>query len=82
MSHRSSGLTMLSVGLAIGALVALVIAPESGKHMRKVFRRKLEHARDAVEDLADQASEWIDKSSNLADKTIERVPPLRRVFER
>ena len=73
---------MLSMGLAMGALVALVFAPGSGKHMRKVFRRKLERARDAVEDLADQAGEWIDKSSDRADKTINRVAPLRRVFER
>ena len=82
MSHRSNGLTMLSIGLAAGAVTALVFAPESGKQMRRTLRRKYETARDAVEDLGEQASEWIDKGSELADKAKGKVAPLRKAFAR
>lgn len=82
MSHRNNGLTMLFIGLAAaaGALIALVLAPTSGKQMRKTLRRKYEGARDAVEDLGDQASDWIEKSSELADKAKSKVAPLRKAF--
>jgi len=80
MSHRNNGLTMLSIGLAAGALTALVLAPESGKQMRKTLRRKYEDAREAMDDLGDQASDWIDKGSELADKAKGAVAPLRKAF--
>jgi gas vesicle protein len=82
MSHRNNGLTMLSVGLGTGALIALMFAPESGKEMRKTLRRRFEAARDAVEDLGDQASNWIDRGSELANKAKSTVAPLRKAFER
>jgi len=78
MSHPNNGLIMLSIGLAAGALIALVLAPESGKQMRKTLRRKYEDARDAVEDLGDQASDWIERGSELADKAKSTVAPLRK----
>jgi gas vesicle protein len=76
------GLTMLFIGLAAGALIALLLAPQTGKQMRKTLRRKYEDARDAVEDLGDQASDWIDKGSDLADKAKSRVAPLAKQFRR
>jgi len=83
MSHRNNGLVMLFIGLAGGALTALVLAPESGKQLRKRLRRKYEDARDAVEDLGDQASDWIDDGgSELADKAKSTVAPLRKAVVR
>jgi gas vesicle protein len=82
MSHRSNGLSMLFTGLAAGAVMALVFAPASGKQMRKTLRRKYEDAREAVDDLGDQASEWIDKGSESADKAKDKVAPLRKAFAR
>lgn len=83
MNHRNNGLTMLSIGLAVGALTALVLAPASGKQMRKTLRRKYEDARDAVEDLGDQASDWIDdRGSELDDKAKSTVAPLRKAVAR
>jgi len=77
-----SGLTMLFVGLAVGALIALLLAPQTGKQMRKTLRRKYEDARDAMEDFSDQASDWIDKGSDLADKARNKVAPLTKQFRR
>ena len=76
------GLTMLFVGLAAGALVALLLAPKTGKQMRRTLRRKYEDAREAMEDISDQAGDWIDKGSEWADKAKSRIPPLKKPFGR
>ncbi len=80
--QSGSGLTMLLIGLAAGALIALLLAPRTGKQMRKTLRRKYEDARDAVDDLGDQASDWIDKGSDWADKAKSKVAPLAKPFQR
>jgi gas vesicle protein len=70
------------VAAASGALIALVLAPQSGKQMRRTLRRKYEGAHGAVEDFVDRASGWIEKGSELADKAKSKVAPLRKSFER
>ena len=81
-SGSGNGLTMLFIGLAAGALIALLLAPQTGKQMRKTLRRRYEDARDAVEDFGDQAGDWIDKGSELADKARSKVAPLAKQFRR
>lgn len=78
----SMGLTMLFVGLALGALTALLLAPKTGKQMRRTLRRKYEDARDAMDDLSDQAGDWIDRGSEWADKAKARVAPLAKPFRK
>jgi gas vesicle protein len=77
-----AGLTLLFVGLALGALAALLLAPKTGKQMRRTLRRKYEDARDVVEDFSDQAGDWIDKSSEWADRAKSKVSPLSKAFRR
>ena len=81
-SGSGSGLAMLLIGLAAGALIALLLTPQTGKQMRKTLRRKYEDARDMVEDFSDQAGDWIDKGSELADKAKSKVEPLAKQFRR
>jgi gas vesicle protein len=81
-SNLSTGLTLLFIGLALGALTALLLAPKTGKQMRRTLRRKYEDARDAMEDIGDQAGDWIDKGSEWADKAKSRVAPLAKPFRR
>jgi len=81
-SNVSMGLTLLFIGLAIGALTALLLAPRTGKQMRRTLRRKYEDARDAMEDFSDQASDWIDKGSDWAEKAKSRVAPFSKPFQR
>lgn len=78
----SVGVTMLFIGLAMGAVTALLMAPKTGKQMRRTLRRKYEDARDVMEDFGDQASDWIDKGSDWADKAKSRVAPLAKPFRR
>jgi gas vesicle protein len=73
---------MLFIGLAAGALVALLLAPATGKEMRRTLRRKYEGAREVMEDIGEQAGDWIDKGSEWADKAKSKMPPLKRPFGR
>jgi gas vesicle protein len=81
-SNVTLGLTLLCVGLALGALTALLLAPKTGKQMRKTLRRKYEDARDTMEELGDQANDWVDKGSEWAEKAKQRVAPFSKSFRR
>jgi gas vesicle protein len=72
----SFGLSMLLLGVAAGAFVALLCAPQTGKQTRRTIRRKYEDARDVMEEFGDQASDWLDKGSEWADKAKEKVKPF------
>lgn len=76
------GLTMLFIGLAAGAVAALLLAPKTGKQMRRKLRRTYNDARDAMEDLGDQASDWVDRGSEWAEKAKQRVAPLSKPFRK
>jgi len=78
----SLGLTMLFIGLAAGALTALLLAPKTGRQMRRSLRRKYEDAREAMDDFTDQASDWLDKGSHWAEKAKSRVAPFKKPFSR
>lgn len=86
--YRSSGsnislaLSMLFIGLAAGALTALLLAPRTGRQMRRTLRRKYEDARDTVEDFGDQAGDWFDKSSDWAEKAKGRVAQFKKPVSR
>ena len=81
-SSFGMGLTMLFIGLAAGALVALLLTPKTGKEMRRTLRRKYEDAREVMVDIGDHAGEWIDKGSEWADKAKSKMGPLKRPFGR
>lgn len=86
--YRSSGsnvsfaLTLLFIGLAAGALTALLLAPKTGRQMRRTLRRKYEDARDVVDDFTGQAGDWLDKGSDWADKAKGRVAQFKKPFAR
>jgi len=70
-SDRSAwtlGLALLCLGLAAGAITALLMAPQSGKQLRRQLRRKYEDAKDVVDDWGEQASDWIEQGSDWAEK--------------
>jgi len=88
-SGLTLGLALLCLGVAAGAITALLMAPQTGKQLRRRLRRKYQDARDVVDDWGDQASDWIErgsdwaeKASDWADKAKARVDPVKRVFQR
>jgi gas vesicle protein len=81
-SNVGLALGLLFLGLAAGALAALLYAPKTGKQMRRTLRRKYEDAREALDDFGEQADDWMDKGSDWADKAKAKVKPMRKAFGR
>ncbi len=81
-----TAITFLFIGLGAGALVALLLAPKSGKQLRKDLRRGYEDARDAVEEFAEEAKdrveEAMERGSDWVDAAREKVEPLRAAVRR
>jgi gas vesicle protein len=96
-SNVGTAITFLMIGLGAGALAALLLAPKSGKQLRRDLKRGLEDAKDAVGDWADEAKDrtreasdrvrdfakrGADVAEDLRDTVREKVEPLRRVINR
>jgi len=90
-SYTTSGLAgtavaFLLIGIGVGALIGMLYAPKPGKQMRKDLRRKLDDARDTLDDWKDQAREVaedaLERGSELADEVRERVTPLTKNLRR
>jgi gas vesicle protein len=83
-STAGTAVTFLLIGLGAGALVALLLAPKTGKQMRKDLRRKYDDARDAMEDFAEEAkervNEVVERGSEWVENARERVEPLGRAL--
>ncbi|HXM66232.1 MAG TPA: YtxH domain-containing protein [Candidatus Acidoferrum sp.] len=88
-----TAITFLLIGLGAGALVALALAPKTGKQFRKDLKRGYndaketledwtEEAKDRVRDVKDRAREVAERGANFADDLREKVEPLRRVISR
>ncbi len=88
-----TAITFLCIGLGVGSLFALLLAPQSGRKTRNMLRRRYEDAFDAVseraEELRDRAGEWRDRGAEFADTAREwadtakeKVRPLGRAFKK
>ncbi len=67
MSRTAERIIWITVGAAIGAGVALLYAPKSGKDTRKFIRRRAEAARDAI---ADAGESVVDAGRNAYDTVV------------
>ncbi len=72
------GLTFLLVGLGLGALAALIFAPQSGRMTRRLLRRKYEEAREALQDLTERAGQIVERGAEWASAAREKVSPIGR----
>jgi gas vesicle protein len=70
------------IGLGIGAIAGLLTAPKSGKQMRKDVGRKLDDARDAVQNLSKQAGEIWERGEELAEAAARKAEPVARFLRR
>ncbi|HML17384.1 MAG TPA: YtxH domain-containing protein [Bryobacteraceae bacterium] len=72
-------------GVAIGATIALLYAPQSGKETRRVIKKKTREGRetlvDAGRDLADKGRELYEKGLRVADEAAEMIERGRRLVE-
>jgi gas vesicle protein len=98
--HESSGsgnfgaaITFLLIGVGAGALVALVLAPKTGKQLRRDLKRGYEDAKDTLQDWTEEARDRArdagervrgvaERGASLAEELRERAEPLRRAVTR
>jgi len=96
-SNVGTAITFLLIGLGAGALAGLLLAPKSGKQLRKDLKRGYDDALDTVGDWADDAKDHVRNASDkvrdvasrgaeiaedLRDTVREKAEPLRRVINR
>ncbi len=81
-----TAITFLLMGLGAGALVALLVAPKSGKQMRRDLRRKYEDARETFDDWKEEAKEVaeeaVERGAEIAEEVRDRVVPLAKAVRR
>src|SRR5215470_371585 len=85
-SQVGSAITFLLIGLGIGAMTALLLAPKTGKQLRKDIRRKYEDAKETVDDWTGDTREavedLIERGTEIADEIRERVAPLSKAIRK
>ncbi len=72
-------------GAAIGATIALLYAPQSGKETRRVIKKRTREGREtlseASRDLVDKGRELYEKGLRVADEAAEMIERGRRLVE-
>jgi gas vesicle protein len=81
-----SAITFLLIGLGVGAAIGLLLAPKTGRQLRKDLRRSyddaLETASDWTNEAKDRLEEVVEKSSDFADELRTRAKPLSDLLRR
>jgi gas vesicle protein len=60
----ATAITFFIIGAGAGALAALLLAPKSGKQLRKDLQRGYEDAKDALNDWADETKDRVRDASD------------------
>ena len=92
-SNIGTAITFLLIGLGAGALAGLLLAPKTGKQMRRDLQRGYEDAKesfgdwaddakDRVRDVSDRVRDVASRGVDLAEELRERAEPLRRAIRK
>jgi gas vesicle protein len=72
-SNIPTAITFLLIGLGAGALTALLLAPKTGKVLRRDLRRGYEDARETLEEWTDEAKGRVQEAKDRVRGVSERV---------
>jgi gas vesicle protein len=85
-SNVGTAVSFLLIGLGVGAALGLLLAPKSGKQMRRDLRRSYEDALDTISEWTDEAKERFDeaieKGADFTEELRAKAEPLGRVLHR
>ena len=74
---RGGGIAPFLIGLAVGAGLALLYAPQSGAETRRIIRRKARHAADSArmagEDLADEVRDRVEHTKRRVQEGLDEA---------
>jgi gas vesicle protein len=83
--EKSDRLVWFLTGAALGAAVALLYAPQSGKDTRRYLGKKAKHGREAIGDVSreamDKGRELYQKGRKMADEAADLFERGRRLVE-
>jgi gas vesicle protein len=81
-----TAITFLLIGLGAGAALGLLLAPKTGRQLRKDLRRSYDDALETVSDWTDEArdrfEEAVEKGSDFADELRAKAQPLTDLLRR
>jgi gas vesicle protein len=72
-STVGTAVTFLMIGLGVGATIALLLAPKSGKQLRRDIRRGYDDARDTLHDWSEDAQERLKEAADVAQDRLRGV---------
>jgi len=72
-SNVGTAITFLLIGLGAGALVGLLLAPKSGRELRRDIKRGYDDTKDAVGEWADTAAETVKEKVRDAGERVRDV---------
>jgi len=85
-SNVGTAITFLLIGLGAGAVVGMLLAPKTGRQMRRDLRRGYDSARETIDDWKDTARDFaeevVERGSDIADDLRDRVTPLAKAVRR
>ena len=85
-SSAGTAITFLLIGLGVGAAVGLLLAPKTGRQLRKDLRRSYDDVLETASDWTDEAKERLDdvveKGSDFADEIRAKAKPLSDLLRR
>lgn len=85
-SSTGTAITFLLIGLGIGAAVGLLLAPKTGRQLRKDLRRSYQGALETASEWTDEAKERfediVEKGSDFGDELRTKAKPLSDLLRR
>ena len=72
-SNVGTAVTFLLIGLGAGALTALLLAPKTGKQLRRDIQRGYEDAKETLGDWAEDAKDRVREAGDRVRDVGERV---------
>ncbi len=79
-SSAGTAVAFLLIGLGVGAALGLLLAPKTGRQLRKDLRRSYDDALETVSDWTDEARDRVkgvvDKGAEIADEVRSKAEPL------
>ena len=73
-NNVGTAVTFLLIGLGAGALAALLLAPKTGKQLRKDIKRGYDEAKDTIEDWSEEA---VDRAKDVKER-VNDAPTTRK----
>ena len=85
-NSAGTAVTFLLIGLGVGAALGLLLAPKSGRQMRKDLRRSYDDGLDTISDWSDEAKdrfeEAVERGADFTEELRSKAQPLSDLLRR